>query len=107
MWLASAVFVGIFTVMVVLGSDHPYTDGLSAAILYAIAAMVIVRLGLLALAVGIFLDGLLMSLPVSLNTSAWYFSDTTLALAGVVAMAAWGFWASISGRKLLRQDLFG
>jgi hypothetical protein len=65
------------------------------------------RLGLLALAVGIFLDGLLISLPVSVNTSAWYFGDTVLALGSVVAIAAWGFWASIGGRKLLRQDLFG
>jgi hypothetical protein len=70
-------------------------------------AAVVVRWGLLALAVGMFVNNLLAIVPVTVRPSAWYFGSTLFMLASVVALTAWAFHASMAGRRLWKQDLFG
>jgi len=53
-WLAAAAFSLIFALRKVAGSNHPAVDFSAMILIYGIAAVVVVRFGLVALAAGIF-----------------------------------------------------
>jgi hypothetical protein len=106
-WLATAGFMMIFAVQASLQSDHPLLDGIATFVVFGLIAGLVLRLGLLALAVFIFLDGIASNIQATANTSAWYFGDNVLLLAAILALAAWGFHTSIAGRRLWKQDLLG
>jgi hypothetical protein len=39
-----------------------------------------------------------LNIPLTLNPSAWYFTDAMLALATVAALAIWGFYTALAGQ---------
>jgi len=41
---------------------------------------------------------LALNIPLTLNPAAWYFTDATLALATVAALAIWGFYTALAGQ---------
>lgn len=106
-WLATAGFMLIFTVQSTLQSSHPVLDGIATFVVFGFIAGLVLRFGLLALAVFIFVDGVVNAIQPTTNTSAWYFGNGLLLLAGVLALAAWGFHTSIAGRKFWKHDLLG
>jgi hypothetical protein len=106
-WLAGAAFVLIFAVPRLLVSNYPLVDLPAQLLIFAIAAVVVLRFGLLALASGLIVANLLLSAPVTGNASAWYFASAVFVLLSVAAMATWAFQASVAGQKLWKQDLFG
>jgi hypothetical protein len=53
---------------------------------------------LVALTVTLFTADLAVNIPVTLNPSAWYFTNTTLALAAIAALAIWGFYTALAGQ---------
>ena len=55
-------------------------------------AVAVLQCGLLAFAVSIFISELLMRLPATLDTSAWYFGNTLALVAVAVALASWGLY---------------
>jgi hypothetical protein len=75
-------------------------------LIFTIAAVFILRFGLVTFAVGIFVVDVLLNVPVTVHASAWYFGSSVFVLATVMALAAWGFHASMAGRRLWKQDLF-
>jgi hypothetical protein len=105
-WLAAAVFVAIWTTFQSLGTTHPFTDVPAVMAIYVIAAIALVRFGLVTLAAAVFTADSLGNLPATLNPSIWYFSSTMFVMAVVILLAAWTFQASIAGRKLFSADLF-
>jgi serine/threonine-protein kinase len=106
-WLATAGFMLIFAAQSALQSNHPVIDGIATFVIFGLIAALVLRFGLLALAVFIFVDSVASAVQATTNTSAWYFGNDLLLLAGVLALAAWGFHTSIAGRKLWKQDLLG
>jgi hypothetical protein len=106
-WLAGATFVLIFVVPRYFASNYPLVDMPAQLLMYGIAAVVVLRFGLLALATGIVVANLLLNVPVTGHASAWYFANTVFAFLSVAALAAWAFQASVAGQKLWKQDLFG
>jgi hypothetical protein len=105
-WLAGAGFVVIYTVIQSLRSDYPRVELPFLVVVYGIAAIVVVRFGLVALAAGIFVVDLLANLPATANFSAWYASGPIFALVVVAALAVWGFHTSLAGRPIFSQELF-
>jgi hypothetical protein len=75
-------------------------------IVYAIAALVVVRFGLIALAAGIFVADLLGNLPATGNFSAWYATGPLFAVILVAAVAVWAFHTSLAGRPIFSRELF-
>jgi serine/threonine-protein kinase len=106
-WLAAIAFVLLFAVPKFVRSDYIYIDAPAQLLIYGIAAVMVVRFGLITLAVGIFVADLLLNVPVTLNTSAWYFPSTVFVLLGIAALATWAFHASVKGRQFWKQDLLG
>ena len=90
-WVAGAVVVGIFTMIGVLGSKNIVTSLIFGAVIFSTAFACVLRFGVLTLTIAFFTFSLLFDIPVTMNTSAWYFGNATFMLATVAALAAWSF----------------
>jgi hypothetical protein len=97
-WLAAAGFVLLFTALKSLSSDYPAVEWPLEALLYAALALGALRFGLVALAVTLFTVDSALNIPVTLNASSWYFTNATLALASIAAIAIWGFYIALAGQ---------
>ena len=108
-WLAGAVFVLIFVTQIFFQerSAAATFQAIEALILYTIATVVVLRFGMLSLAVGSFVFNILDGLPFTFNPSAWYFGTGMAIVAGFLALTAWAFHTSVGGRRLWNDDLFG
>ncbi len=105
-WLALVCFVGIFTALNTLQSDHPQIVWPVWLIVYMLAAGAVTRFGLIVLAAAIFTASVLLNLPYSLDFSTWYAAHAAAMVAGFVALAAWGFYTSLGGQKVWKDDIF-
>jgi serine/threonine protein kinase len=105
-WLAAAIFVLIFTVPRALGSDHPLIDTPVLLTIYGIAAFAVVRFGLIVLAVGVLCADGLFNVPITLDFSNWYAARSFCMVLGLVFIAVWGFYTSLAGQRLWKEDLF-
>jgi hypothetical protein len=109
LWLTGVVYVLFWSVQVYFQnrSTIAVPQAVEAALLYSIVVAVVLRFGLLSLAVGTFLAEILAGLPLTLNPSAWYFSTSIAVFAGALALVVWAFYTSTAGRRLWSDDLFG
>jgi serine/threonine protein kinase len=105
-WLAAGIFVLLLTVPRILGSDHPFTDTPVLLVIYSIAAFAVVRFGLIVLVTGVFCVDAILNVPITLDFSNWYAARSFSVVLGFVLIAAWGFYTSLAGQRLWRDDLF-
>lgn len=105
-WLAAAIFVLLFTLTKVLGSDHPLIDAPVWVVIYGVAAFAVVRFGLVALAMAVLTVDVLLNIPITLDFSNWYAGRTLCILLIVAAIAAWGFYTSLAGQRLWKDEIF-
>lgn len=105
-WLAAALFVVLFTLPHVLASEHRLIDAPVWIFIYGIAALAVVRFGLLALGAASFTADLLLNVPYTLDWSRWYAGHTACLVLSVVALATWGYYTSLAGKRLLQEDFF-
>jgi hypothetical protein len=98
-WAAALAFTLMFTLLNALGSvESPWFGAVMGFLYFGTGAVVVLRWGLLSFAVAHFISSTLMSLPATLDMSAWYFSNMALLLALVVALTAGGFYTSLGGK---------
>jgi serine/threonine-protein kinase len=105
-WLAAALFVVIFTFPKVLGSEHLLTDLTMWFVVYAIAALAVVRFGLITLAMAVFTANVLLSVPFTTDLSSWYAPSAICLILSFVAITLWAFYTALAGQKLVKADLF-
>jgi serine/threonine-protein kinase len=105
-WLALVCFVGIFTALNTLRSDHPQIVWPFWLMVYMLAAGAVTRFGLIVLAAAIFTANVLLNLPYSLDFSTWYAAHAAAIVAAFVALAGWGFYTSLGGQKVWKDDIF-
>ena len=73
-------------------------------IVYAIALLIVIRFGLVPLAVAIFTINLAINVPFSADLSTWYMTTSILALLSIVVLAGWGFYHSLGGEPLWKVE---
>jgi serine/threonine protein kinase len=105
-WLAASIFVLLFTSAKVLGSDHPLMELPIWLVIYGVAAIAMVRFGLIVLALGALTVDALLNVPITLDFSNWYAFRSLCVLLSFVAIAAWGFYTSLAGQRLWKNDIF-
>jgi hypothetical protein len=105
-WLAVSIFIGIQLTPRLLGSDHLLLDFVVWTIVYLIAALAVVRFGLIALGIGVFLADVLLNVPYSLDFSNWYATHNLLLVFSFFAIGVWGFYLSLGGKKLVKAEFF-
>jgi hypothetical protein len=99
-WIAAVLFVAVFVVMRGLTSKHLAVDIPIILIVWGILSLIVLRFGLVPLAVGAFTVDLLGNVPFTADFSAWYMTSTALALLSVIGLAGWGFYHSLGGEPL-------
>jgi serine/threonine protein kinase len=105
-WLAAALFVTLFTIPKVVGSDYMIENTIVWVTIYAIAAVGLVRFGLIVLGISSLMANVLLNLPYSLDFSNWYAAQTLFIVLIFVAIGAWGVYTSLAGKPLWKEELF-
>jgi serine/threonine-protein kinase len=105
-WVAAAIFVLLFTLAKVLGSDHPLIETPIWLIIYSVAAFAVVHFGLIVLAMAVLTVDVLLNVPTTLDFSNWYAARSLCVLLSFAVIAAWGFYTSLAGQRLWKEDLF-
>ena len=96
----------VFAIPKILGTNHPLIDSPVWIIICLIAAVAVVRFGLVVLAVAVFTANLLLNVPYTLDFSDWYAPASVCFVLSTVALAGWGFYTALAGQKLLKEELF-
>jgi len=104
-WIAAVLFVTIFVGMRGLQSTHLAVDIPVMLLIFGILALIVLRFGLVPVAVGAFTVDMLGNVPLTADFSAWYMSTAALALLSVVALAGWGFYHSLGGEPLWQVEM--
>ena len=95
-WAAAAAFAGLFALLGALGNDgNPWVNAAVRLVYFGTGAVAVLRWGLLSYAVGIFISELLMKLPATVDSSAWYFGNMLTIVVVAVALASWGFYTVV------------
>jgi hypothetical protein len=105
-WLAAALFVLIYALPKILATQHPLIDSPVWIIIYLIAAIAVVRFGLVVLAVAVFSANILLNVPYTLDFGEWYTPESVGIVLSVVLLAGWGFYTGLAGQKLFKEELF-
>ena len=105
-WLAAALFVALFTIPKVLGSGHLVVDLLVWCTIYGIAAVAVVRFGLLVLGIACLIANVLLNLPYTLDFSYWYAAQCVFIVLIFVAIGIWGAYTSLAGKPLWKDEIF-
>jgi hypothetical protein len=103
-WLAAIAFVSIFVGMRALQASHLPVVLPAIFLVYAVLVLIVFRFGLVPLAVAAFTVDMLANVPFTSDFSAWYMTNTLLALFSVIALAGWGFYHSLGGQTLWRME---
>jgi serine/threonine-protein kinase len=103
-WLAAAGFSLLLTIPFALQGDAPIMGVVAGLLIYGLAAVVVLRFGLLALTVGFCISGLIGP-PLSLHTNAWYFGNIAFLFASAILLSIWAFFTSVGGRRFWNNDL--
>lgn len=104
-WLAAVAFVAIFALPRGLTDPHPAIELPTEILVYAVAVLIVFRFGLIPLAVAIFTINMAANLPFTSDLSAWYMTDSVLALLSLVALAGWGFYHSLGGEPVWKVSV--
>jgi uncharacterized membrane protein YhdT len=99
-WAAAAGFIAVSTTLSVLASQHLAVELPMRLLIYAIAAFALVRFGLITLAVAVVVANTLLNVPVTLDFSRWYAGAAMSVPILFLALAVWGFYAALGGRKV-------
>jgi serine/threonine-protein kinase len=101
-WISALLLVLIFSGANWLSSGDWrvfFANFLAWSALFAL----VLRLGLLAAAAGFWVL-FLTDLPVTLDTSAWFFYATPIVFAVALGVGAWAFFTALGGQKLLAEE---
>ncbi len=105
-WLAGAVFATLFGAMNYFQNGNSWSAFGGAIVINGLIAIVLLRWGLLACCVGIFIANVQGNVPITTHTGEWFFINILLAHAIFLGVMLWGAWTSLAGRKIFKTDLF-
>ena len=95
----------LLTLMLSLVSESTWIRVPFSAFLAALVVFTLIRFGLLAVISTLFFSYLAIYYPITTELTAWYATDFTIALAIALVLAAYGFYTSLGGQKLLSGKL--
>ena len=102
-WLAACGFVLVNTVFFCLQEpEATYSTWICIGLAVTLCAWILVRFGLLATVVAYAVVAFL-TLPITTDSSAFYFGNGLLVMGLVFALALYGFFTSLAGRPLFRD----
>jgi Protein kinase domain len=103
-WLAAAVFGFLFAIPPLAG-DYPLIQGSVSIAVVLLALWTLIRCGVLPMVLGIFVSGVLSSVPATWDFTVWYAGKMVLSVLFVLAIAVFAAHTALAGRPLLRGNL--
>jgi serine/threonine-protein kinase len=103
-WIAVIVFSVLAILMFYSGTSHPAPYLIGMGLSLAAYWLVLFRVGLLPILLGPVVANLFL-LPLTYDLTAWYGYVTVLVLFVTLGVAVWGFWVSLAGRPLFRDEI--
>ncbi len=103
----AALVVGSLVPIVMFYPESGSVTGylVASVLVITISWLTLFRAGLLGFVAMYTVAFLLDQMPLTPNPSAWYLGATLLSLALIIAPAAYGFWISMAGRPLFRDEI--
>jgi hypothetical protein len=98
--VATAVAVAVWVALTALNTNGDSSDMLYQAVTTSIEVLVILRIGLFAACIMFFVNGFLLSVPMTLDARRFYATDAWTSMALVVAIAAIGLWLARADEPL-------
>ena len=96
-WAAALAFATGFGLLSALSNDDDrWLSAVLTFLYFGSGAFVVLRWGLLAFAVAAFMTELLMDVPATLDSSAWFFGNMLLLMAIAAGLAGWALYASVT-----------
>ncbi|MGA2148940.1 MAG: serine/threonine-protein kinase [Bryobacteraceae bacterium] len=105
-WAAGAAFALLFSLINFLGSGNSWLAFGASLVIYGVIALVMLRWGILASCVGVFLGNIAQEAPITTHAGEWFFGSALLSVAVILALTFWGAWTSLGGRRIFQKDLF-
>jgi len=103
-WIAGGLFVAIWSVL------QSYSNGntgwmsiLLFVLIFSLLVIILLRCGLFAMSVTVFLIDWVDQTFATTDLGAWYGLSSLIVMLVVGAMAGYGFWTSLGGRKLIGE----
>ena len=104
-WIAAIVFVALFVLQHGLGGPYVKVELPATIVVYSIALLIVIRFGLVPLAVAIFTINMALNVPFSADISTWYMTTSILALLSILIIAGWGFYHSLGGQAVWKLEM--
>jgi serine/threonine-protein kinase len=98
----AAVLLGVIVTLTFLGNENPIAETIGAVIMAMLIVTVLLRFGLLAIAVAYTTLVIFLSFPIALDPQRWYFTRGLIPVLIFLAVAMFGLHTSVG-----RQPLFG
>ena len=103
-WMAAAAITLLFTGLSVLGNgDRPISSAIVTIVYFSTGTFAVLRWGLVTYAVGVFVSELLLKVPTTVDTSAWFFGNSLLPFAICVGLASWALYTCLGDRSGARS----
>jgi serine/threonine-protein kinase len=104
-WIAALVFIAIYALPRGLTGSHRMIELPTQILVYGIAALIVIRFGLVPLAVAIFTINMTGAVPFSADLSTWYMTTSIMALLSLLLIIGWGFYHSLGGQKVWKIEM--
>jgi serine/threonine protein kinase len=98
-WLAGAAVVIVITLPTLFG-EAPILSAAATIVVFALALVIVIRFGLLALVVAFVLNNVLDAFPITGHFFEWYAEPTILVFVLIISLAILGFITSTAGKPL-------
>jgi hypothetical protein len=103
--IAAVLFVAVFVAMRLPVSNHLAVDLATIICVYSVLVLIVLRFGLVPLAVGAFTVDMLANVPFTADFSEWYAGITVMAMLIVIGLAGWGFYHSLGGERVWKVEM--
>jgi hypothetical protein len=101
-WLAAVAFVALWTSLQLTQSGgNLWVRAAFFALIYTLLVVILLRFGLFALVVTVFLIDWINQALLTTDLGSWYGLSSMFVLLVVGAMTAFGFWTSLGSRKMI------
>ncbi len=106
-WLANGAFFLILFFLFTDALTTNWVDWIASAIVVAMILLTMIRFGLLSFVVLSFAFPVLALFPATLDFEKWYAGIGAIGPLVLLGLAGWGFWVSLAGRPIFRDELLG
>ena len=104
-WITAVGFVGLFTALNAVSSSSPLLEGAIGFVFALGMYIALTRFGLVTFVLAIYVNTLLLLMPVTADFSEWYAPATGFAFGIILLLAGYGAHTAMAGSSLFKDEL--